>query len=475
MKLRGQRQLRETAGPVPDAASAFEEIPETREAVDMAAVLRARQPETMTASSAMHLQRYAGNRAVAGLLADPANGTSADRAGAYPHAEPIKRLLGRDVPGHAVLDSESARRSGVAAFTEGGVTHFADGHPPLGVAAHEAVHQFQNAGATNDLGLGPERHAAAVEHRVLDGVSAAGLLSRAGDPVPAARRDYTEFPRSAQKPGEWDAGVDLRVSADGHMAAEQSGAYGTHKLWASAALIAAANAALAANNSVIRLRKGAGITGGTPPDGTPVSRMLVAVEPENVATRTSGDAMEIWADCGRSARDVVGVGGGTGKNYSKITGKYNASGKAFETSASSPGEMADEIMKETLGGGTSAAAGWAKYRSLSAADREAFDRKTGINRYAAPDVGEGYTMNTGGTPFPGVMTWNFHWAGVVMRSGGDTVTLENYAVGSPDAKNTDWNFQMYGPASQAGQTFHDQHLASRQHGDQPTTIRVDER
>ena len=185
--------------------------------------------------------------------------------------------------------------------------------------------------------------------------------------------------------------------------------------------------------------------------------------------------MEIWADCGRSARDVIGVGGGTGKNYSKVTGKYVNSGAAFETSSSSPSEMADEIMKETLGAGTSAAAGWAKYRALTPAAREAFDRKTGINRYAAPEVGEGFTMQTGGTPYPGVMTWNFHWAGVVMRSGGDAVTLENYAVGSADAKNTDWNFQMYGPAAKPGQTFHDQHLASKQHGDQPTTIRVGER
>jgi hypothetical protein len=81
-------------------------------------------------------------------------------------------------------------------------------------------------------------------------------------------------------------------------------------------------------------------------------------------------------------------------------------------------------------------------------------------------------MSSGGASFPGKTTWNFHWAGVVMRSGGDVVTLENFAVGDPDAKNTDWNYQMYGPPSRTGQTFHEQHKASQQHGMQPTTMRV---
>jgi hypothetical protein len=37
------------------------------------------------------------------------------------------------------------------------------------------------------------------------------------------------------------------------------------------------------------------------------------------------------------------------------------------------------------------------------------------------------------------------------------VTIENYAAGYADAKNADPDFQMYGRASKAGQTFHDQH------------------
>lgn len=109
---------------------------------------------------------------------------------------------------------------------------------------------------------------------------------------------------------------------------------------------------------------------------------------------------------------------------------------------------------------------------MSPEDKEKFDKDAGINKYAAPEVGEGFTMSTGGKDYPGNRTWNFHWAGVVMTSGCDRVTLENYAVGDPDVKNTEWEFQMYGPPSKKGQTFHEQHKATKQHGDAPTTMRV---
>jgi hypothetical protein len=202
---------------------------------------------------------------------------------------------------------------------------------------------------------------------------------------------------------------------------------------------------------------------------------LTSVEPENTATSTAGTTMEIWADCGRCARDVMGVGGGSGKNYDKVTATFTEDGKQVKTDASSPKAMADEIMAKTLGKSApfaQATFGWAMYRSMTPAQRDAFDRKHGINKYATADVGEGYTMATGGTPYPGERTWNFHWAGVVMSNGSDHVTLENYAVGVADAVNDDWDFQMYGPPSKAKQTFHEQHEASKQHGDAPTTMGV---
>jgi hypothetical protein len=52
------------------------------------------------------------------------------------------------------------------------------------------------------------------------------------------------------------------------------------------------------------------------------------------------------------------------------------------------------------------------------------------------------------------------------------VTLENFATGDPDEKNTEWDFQMYGSAAKAGQTFFEQHKATKQHGQEPTAMVV---
>jgi hypothetical protein len=57
------------------------------------------------------------------------------------------------------------------------------------------------------------------------------------------------------------------------------------------------------------------------------------------------------------------------------------------------------------------------------------------------------SRDSGGPPVPGHFMWNFHWAGVVMNSGDDRVTLENYSVSDSAVQNGDWQFQMYGSAA----------------------------
>ena len=94
-------------------------------------------------------------------------------------------------------------------------------------------------------------------------------------------------------------------------------------------------------------------------------------------------------------------------------------------------------------------------------------------------------------------TWNFHWAGVIMKDGRDNLTLEGYAVMAPDEEinalklkykgkklekkldelsnkyaswiNRDWVCQIYGTQKKT-QTFHEQHLASGTHGTRGTTM-----
>ena len=110
-------------------------------------------------------------------------------------------------------------------------------------------------------------------------------------------------------------------------------------------------------------------------------------------------------------------------------------------------------------------------------DKEKFDKKAGINRHANPEVGESYTISSGGNNYADVSTWNFHWGGVIFKSttGSDNITMENYA-GNEDYE---WQLQMYGVptngSKRIGQTFHEDHEATKQHGDNPTTLTTEKR
>lgn len=117
-----------------------------------------------------------------------------------------------------------------------------------------------------------------------------------------------------------------------------------------------------------------------------------------------------------------------------------------------------------------------QYNKLKPEDKDKVDKQMGINRFANPGVGDAFTISTGGEPMPNTdSVWNFHWAGVVLTSGADRITLENYASG--EAKNTDWHFQVYGVPSndneRKGQSFHEQHFGvHEQHGTNPTTLKM---
>jgi hypothetical protein len=92
----------------------------------------------------------------------------------------------------------------------------------------------------------------------------------------------------------------------------------------------------------------------------------------------------------------------------------------------------------------------------------------GLNIAAAPNVGEAYetyristvaTAQTGPRAGGGVVRnfWGQHIGAVIAQSGGDRVTLENYArTHEIGAMRTapDYYFQMYGPANKPQQTWH---------------------
>jgi hypothetical protein len=394
---------------------------------------------------------------------------AAQREVEFPHRSRIEQGLARTIPGRAVIDNDACRRIGVPAFTDRNVVSFADDRPSLRVAAHEAVHLLQHGGATRDGGLGAEGHADLVAQAIEQNVASRHLVGHVGAVVDVGVRSYTEIPVATQKPGEWDAGGDLRLSDDTRMAVRQDEPQGGHNAWATSAVITSANTKLAAAGSVLKLTASGGTLKGKSPKG--FEQALNKVEPENTATKTKGATMELWADCGRAARDVMGAGKGTGGGPMVAT--FRAGGKDMTTAVGGPEAMKDEVMQQLMGAATAADA-WSKYFKLSAAERRKIDEKAGINKFAKPGVGQGYTMSSGGADYPGMAanTWNFHWAGVVMESGGDRVTLENYATGVPGEKNTQWDFQMYGSAAKSGQTFFEQHKATKQHGQQPTAMAV---
>jgi hypothetical protein len=410
----------------------------------------------------------------------------------YPHQRQIEMALGTQVPGQAIVDPAGCKRCNALAFTENQVAHFGTERPSLEVAGHEAVHLLQHAGITRDVGLGPERHACTVARAMTEGGSARHLVSASGSAVQSGVRPYTEVPVAAQTATEWDAKMPLRLAEDGRMAVGQDRAM--HSFWAESSLIAQSNTILASRKSVIRLLELSDKIGGSAPSGA-AARSLSNVSAQNAATATQGDAMNIWADCGKSARDVMGAGEGTGENYEKMTASFRAREKPpkwiryiggvavllsgtpqlekRQTVASLPKAMKKEIFNAKLGG--SGDEGLRTYNALSPAEKEAFDKETGINRFAAPETGQGYTMSSGGADVPDKTTWNFHWAGVVMHSGSDRVTLENYSIERPTVRNTKWEFQMYGSAAKADQTFYEQHKATGQHGQAPTAMQVEKR
>ena len=307
-----------------------------------------------------------------------------------------------------------------------------------------------------------------------------------------------------------------------------------HQLYARAGKAAQANAALRAANSGIELVETATQDTFTSATG---SVTLKKVEARNTVNNTSGDAMTLYADCGRSAAVVSGAVVPDLKRQAV----YSDEG-ARATAAGSPTDMKIAIMKtwlnkegnrktlpaasaeqdvknaedlqkimDALSNGAAreselatiatqwsaattdaerdvlkaaykkkadqaAEAYWRYYNDRPQAERDAIDAALRINIFADPGVGQGFTTSSGGADVPKKSRWNFHWGGVVMTSDDnrDKVVLENYSVSNWDTENNRWTFEIYGTRT-AAQTFHRRHKATGQHGQTPTTMTFEKR
>ena len=304
--------------------------------------------------------------------------------------------------------------------------------------------------------------------------------------------------------------------------------YPNHELYAKPGKAATSNTALSAVKSDIELvelpQEGTFVNGA----GT-VTAKLRKIEAKNKVNGTQGDGMLLWADCGRSASVVVGksnrqavyTSGGAKavapgsptemksgimktwlkkERERKILVEANkvdadaidaalAKGAKLETELgpiASRWHAADkaknDALKEAISEEYSAKQDEASeaylsyYNSRPEDERRKIDRALGINWYAKPAVGQGYTTSSGGAAVPGAKsTWNFHWSGVVMSSDDDRdrVVIENYSVSDWDKENDKWTFETYGNRW-ASQTFHERHKATGQHGQTPTTMTIEQ-
>lgn len=386
-----------------------------------------------------------GQRAEAWIAdADLMSAMGLGEAMSFPHSSQIEASTGAPPPGRAVLDPAGCDTRGVPAFTEGQVTRFASAEPALHVAAHEAAHQYQHAGV-RDAGLGPERHAHEVANTVVAGGSARELLAAEGASVAPAARNYTDFTESEQTTsGQWKAGGTARVGDEGRTVTTNAN---SHVAYADPALITEANGILKAKKSGIRIEPGADGPSGDAPDGSGFKKTVKV----DYKILSDEDNEEFYADCGRSSREVQG---GSGTDTAPHGVYKDGSGNKQNTASSyNPADYRNEIYVKG-GLGADGPSAHAAYNALDAGAKDDFDKKHGINKYAAPGVGEAFTRRrddeAGGTGF------NFHWGGVIMVAGGDRVTFENYTKGKGyDAKDDKWYFATYGPPSKPGQTWHE--------------------
>lgn len=369
-----------------------------------------------------------------------------------------------------------------------------------------------------------------------------GPRSRETPPAVPARGEAVQLSSPTQLKEEL-RGIDGFAAQEARLKPPQgkSGAGGEtllvddQQLFATPARIAESNAKLAAagtNGSFIRL--GAGTAKQQLGD-----KALQRVEPRWVAHERPGEhageqaanmpggkdsegkrggkdrGMALARDCGKASAAIMGSG-----MFDKEA-VYREGGQEQQTSAPTANMMSNEVYLDlvpdfvadpknagflkdgvhftrTPEGGQSpkipatAAEAEAMYWELGEAGRDAFDRAAGINAYADPEIGEAYVTTTE-RAMPGFeeasdMTWNYHWAGVVMKDGPDNITLEAFAVTQAKADaakvptieyvDRHWSFALYGGVDERGEvvdrerTFHEQRLATAEHGNRASTLRV---
>ncbi len=474
--------------------------------------------------------KASGGGAVEADAGDVAQTGFAGPATELPHRAQIESSYGVDLGNVQAYTGGEASKAcdalGAEAYTVGNKVAFGSSAPSSFLAAHEAAHVVQQASGvrmsskTGSPGDAYERQADNAAELAVLGQSASSVLPATGGVSEMSGPVQCYYKENG-----------ARISDDGKMAVLEESMIGSQTAYATTGLIASASAALQTATSIIKLEPGSMSAKLKDKDGNN-EQDVVDVVPVNTTDGSRDTDMNLWADCGRSAKTVSGMDGGSGQGNAAPVARYNKDGESkkgkygdwmeiqkvrmfmdlfttkskwwqvFKPKYQSKLDLA--TLKTKLKQYDQTKAKWAaepdkesgkaialqtrmarlakqldelsraEYNKLDDDAKDQFDKEAGINMYADPEIGEAFHISTGGSDHPDkdpdAGTWNFHWAGVVMKSAGDTMTLENYSVSDYTVQNKEWAFQLYG-VGKKGQSAHEEHRdVHKQHGDAPTTM-----
>ena len=409
----------------------------------------------------------------------------AGSGGPLPFLDEIQRSFGEhDVSGVRAhvggAASEASESMGAEGYATGNDVAFRES-PSLHTAAHEAAHVVQQrAGVHLKSGVGEvgdeyERNADAVADRVVSGRSAEDLLPATAGGATSAATQHKPVQLYTKVSG---AAYDT-VSDDGKLAVVDHG----REAWAESGNIADSNAILAANKSKAKIEVVSGGEVSVAPPGARAGARAVTLKKFRMVDRAAGSEAELTDDCGTANQQMLGAETagewsfvaankrGTTDEFTskaKYEGDDHAPGGVVSTTEQLSGQIYVRIFEREFGkrlGREDALKEWAV---LSASEQDRLSKKYGINKYAAPKVGQGVTIGSE-RDMPGAVSggYNFHFALNLMSSGQDYITLEDY-----DSSGVKYYFDMYGPATK-GQSFAEDPSNTGALGNKTTTMVVD--
>ncbi len=382
-------------------------------------------------------------------------------ASPLPHLAQIQRSFG---PAHD-LTGVRAHIGGAAGATASniGAEAYATGTnlafrslPDLRLAAHEAAHVIQQQsgvqvpGGVGRVGDVYERNADRVAERVVRGEPAWDIL-----PPPAASI-AAPAAGPVQRYATYSAMPYDLLSDDGKMAVKDH----TQEAWAQSSNIANSNSVLDTLKSKVKIEELAGKDISVTP---PAGGAALTLKKFRILDRATSSEVELTDDCGTACQQVLGseaagyesfVGvtkRGTTEEYTKPStykADDNAPGGIVSTTEQMSGEIFVRIFEREFKKTLTRVDALKEWDALDAAKKDLLSQKYGINKYAAPKVGQGITIGSErDMPGASLTNYNFHFGFNLMASGHDYITLEDYA-----SSGKKYYFDMYGPESK-GQSW----------------------